>query len=809
MHLQVTGTDHLPAMMTIFKWLAGLAILGILAIAGLLGLVYFSLIPNLPDVSELRRVEWQMPMSIHSADGKFIAEFGDARRYPVRIEDVPAQTRNAVIAVEDAHFYRHIGLDWRGIARAVWLTATTDDQRVPGGSTITQQVARNFYLSNEYSYLRKFKEMLLALKMEKELSKDEILGLYLNKIFFGNRAYGIAAAADFYYGKSLDELTLAESATLAGIPKFPSTGNPLSNPERSMIRRNYILQRMHEEGFIDRGQMLAAQAEPNTAQAHAQQVELYAPYLAEMVRLEMIRRYGENVAESGYKVVTTVSSKDQLAAEKAVRDGLQQYDRRHGWRGAEGRIDLSQGDKTSWINALRKYPVIAELPPALALSVGNRGANLLLRDGTEVNIGPDAADGTGKSLSNALTAGDVVRLRANGNRYLLAQIPKAQAALVSLQPEDGALRAIVGGFSYSTSGFNRATQAKRQPGSSFKPFVYTAAFERGYSPSSVVLDAPVVFRDRKGNVWRPQNDKGGFKGPMRLRDALVQSRNLVSVRLLDGIGVNFARDYITRFGFAKDALPPNLSMSLGTASLTPLSVARGYTVFANGGYLIEPYFIRSVTAPSGVVIARAHPKRACGQCPERLAGDVSKAVVVDGFDLSDGGLAQDELAKASAGFDPSASGPPATALAPQAIDPRNAFLISDMMLDVVRRGTAVQAKVLERADIGGKTGSTNNHRDAWFVGFGGDLVTAVWVGKDDFKPLGSGEYGGRAALPIWIDYMRVALDGVALKLIAPPEGIVKSANGEFYKQEQYDLEMQQLPPSENYQDQPEQAYDIF
>lgn len=796
-------------MMTIFKWLAGLAILGILAIAGLLGLVYFSLVPNLPDVSELRRVEWQMPMSIHSADGKFIAEFGDARRYPVRIEDVPTQTRNAVIAVEDAHFYRHIGLDWRGIARAVWLTATTDDQRVPGGSTITQQVARNFYLSNEYSYLRKFKEMLLALKMEKELSKDEILGLYLNKIFFGNRAYGIAAAADFYYGKSLDELTLAESATLAGIPKFPSTGNPLSNPERSMIRRNYILQRMHEEGFIDRGQMLAAQAEPNTAQAHAQQVELYAPYLAEMVRLEMIRRYGENVAESGYKVVTTVSSKDQLAAEKAVRDGLQQYDRRHGWRGAEGRIDLSQGDKTSWINALRKYPVIAELPPALALSVGNRGAKLLLRDGTEVNIGPDAADGTGKSLSNALTAGDVVRLRANGKRYMLAQIPKAQAALVSLQPEDGALRAIVGGFSYSTSGFNRATQAKRQPGSSFKPFVYTAAFERGYSPSSVVLDAPVVFRDRKGNVWRPQNDKGGFKGPMRLRDALVQSRNLVSVRLLDGIGVNFARDYITRFGFAKEALPPNLSMSLGTASLTPLSVARGYTVFANGGYLIEPYFIRSVTTPSGVVIARAHPKRACGLCPERLAGDVSKAVVVDGFDLSDSGLAQDELAKASAGFDPSASGPPATALAPQAIDPRNAFLISDMMLDVVRRGTAVQAKVLERADIGGKTGSTNNHRDAWFVGFGGDLVTAVWVGKDDFKPLGSGEYGGRAALPIWIDYMRVALDGVALKVIAPPEGIVKSANGEFYKQEQYDLEMQQLPPGENYQDQPEQAYDIF
>lgn len=805
----VAEHDDFSGMMTLFKWLAGLAVLGTLGLLALLGVLYFSLIPSLPDVSELKRVEWQMPMSVYSADGKFIAEFGDSRRYPVEISKVPEQTKQAVIAVEDAHFYQHIGLDWRGIARAVWLTATTNDERVPGGSTITQQVARNFYLNNEYSYLRKFKEMLLALKMEEELTKDEILGLYLNKIFFGNRAYGIAAAAEFYYGKKLDQLTLAESATLAGIPKFPSTGNPLSNPERSMIRRDYILQRMVEEGFISREQMINAQSEPNTAKPHAQAVEMYAPYLAEMVRMEMIRRYGEDAAERGFKVVTTVSSKDQLAAEKAVRDGLQQYDRRHGWRGAEGRIDLNSGDKSNWIKVLRKYPVVSEFPAGLVLSSNNSSARLLLRDGSEVSVGPSAADGTGKSLSGAVSAGDVVRLRPTGKSYVLAQIPRAQAALVSLQPEDGALRAVVGGFSYSTSGFNRATQAKRQPGSSFKPFVYTAAFERGYSPSSVVLDAPVVFKDRNGNVWRPQNDKGGFKGPMRLREALVQSRNLVSVRLLDGIGVNFARDYITRFGFSKESLPPNLSMALGTASLTPISVARGYTLFANGGHLIEPYFIKTVTNPAGVVVAYAHPKRACAQCPERLAGDLSKAVVVDGFDLSDAGLQQDELAKASVNFDPSALGPPRTALAPQTIDPRNAFLISDMMLDVVKRGTAVQAKVLERADIGGKTGSTNNHRDAWFVGFGGDLVTAVWVGKDDYKPLGSGEYGGRAALPIWIDYMRVALTGVPLKLMEPPSGIVKSANGDYFKQEQYDLEMQQVPPSENYEEQPEQAYDIF
>jgi penicillin-binding protein 1A len=796
-------------MLKIIKWLIVLAVLGASGLALGLTIAYFSIMPNLPDVTELKRVDWQMPLTVYSSDGKFIAEFGENRRYPTRIEDIPAQTKNAVIAIEDAHFYKHIGLDWRGIARAVWLTATTNDERVPGGSTITQQVARNFFLSNEYSYFRKFKEMLLALKMERELSKDEILGLYLNKIFFGNRAYGIAAAADFYYGKKLDELTLAESATLAGIPKFPSSGNPISNPERSMIRRNYILQRMAEEGFITEDEMRSAQAEPNTAKAHEQVTEMHAPYLAEMVRIEMVRRYGDKATESGFKVVTTVSSKDQLAAQSAVRNGLMQYDRRHGWRGPEASIDLAGKSETELLKALRQRPRIGGLPATLMLSVSGNSARALLDDGRTLTLGPSAADGTGKSLSGAVKTGDVVRLQEINQAMRLAQIPRAQAALVSLDPEDGALRAVVGGFAYSASNFNRATTAKRQPGSSFKPFVYTASFERGYSPSSIVLDAPVVFKDRKGNVWRPKNDRGGFMGPIRLREALVQSRNLVSVRLLDGIGVNYARDYITRFGFSKDSLPANLSMALGTASLTPMSVARGYTVFANGGYLVDPYFIRSITDTDGTVVAYTHPKRACALCPERLAGDVSKAVVVDGFDLSADGLGRNDTAQNTGMFDPAFVGPPVTALAPQTIDPRNAFLISDMMLDVVRRGTAVEAKVLNRPDIGGKTGSTNDHRDAWFSGFGGNLVTTVWVGRDDYKPLGYGEYGGRAALPIWIDYMRVALEGVPPKNMEPPAGIIKSANGDYFKEEQYDLEMMQVPSDESFQQQTEQAYDIF
>jgi len=748
--------------------LASLGLLGLLAI----GVLYWLISPRLPDVQELRNVELQVPLSIHTRDGKLIALIGETRRFPVDIEEVPLQVRQAFIAIEDARFYDHPGVDWRGIIRAVWLLATTDGQRVPGGSTITQQVARQFYLSSEYSYTRKLTEIFLALKMESELSKDEILELYLNKSFFGNRAYGIAAAAEYYYGKSLDQLTLAEAATLASIPKFPSSGNPIVNPERALIRRNYVLQRMREEGMITEAEELAARAEPINASPHEPQAEVDAPYIAEMVRMEMEQRYGAEATTSGFKVYTTLVSEHQAAAARAVQEGLVEYDRRHAWRGPEAQLDLADDESPEALRRrLRDYPSRGVLAAGLVLGESQGQTRVMLATGSTIELPAEALRWGGRPV--ALKRGDVIRLQVDpeSGKPRLAQIPEAQAALVSIQPEDGAIRALVGGFSYSLNKFNRATQAQRLPGSSFKPFVYAAAFERGFSPASIVLDAPVVFRDRAGNVWRPQNDAGNFAGPMRLREAMVQSRNLVSVRLLDAIGVDFASRYITQFGFSQESLPPNLSMSLGTSSLTPLSIARGYAVFGNGGYLVEPWFIEKVVDRHGNVVFQADPARVCRSCPGRPAESrEERPTLVDGFDFSDTGPAPARQDDAEAAEVP--DGP--VKLAPRAIDERTAWLIRSMLLDVVNRGTGAQARALGRADVGGKTGSTNDHRDAWFSGLGGDLVTTVWVGKDDFSSLGRGEYGGRAALPIWISYMKVALEGVPIADPPPPPGLVSA-----------------------------------
>ncbi len=761
------------------RWLRRLVLLAALAL-GLgvlaLGILYWLVSPRLPNVQELRNVVLQVPLSVYSSDGLLIAQFGETRRYPVKIAKVPLQVKQAFIAIEDARFYQHQGLDYRGISRAVWLLATTSNTRVPGGSTITQQVAKNFYLSSEYSYSRKLMEMLLALKMERELGKDEILELYLNKIFFGNRAYGVVAAAEYYFGKPLDQLTLAEAAALAATPKYPSSGNPIINPTRNLDRRNYVLQRMREVGFITPAQETTAQAEPSRASAHEPKVELDAPYLAEMVRRTMSDRYGAESETSGFRVFTTVRSADQVAAAKAVRDGLVEYDRRHGWRGVEAHLDLVADESDAALRLrLRPFLFIAGMPVAVVTSTGKGEATVQLIAGDPVVLDAQSSKWTGRTPASLLKRGDVVRVSAGAKpgQFELTQVPKAETALVSLQPEDGALRALIGGLSFSRSKFNRATQAQRQPGSSFKPFLYSAAMERGYTPASIVLDAPVMFRDRVGHVWRPQNDNGKFSGPMRMREALVQSRNLVSVRLLDAIGVDFARKYITQFGFKLESLPPNLSMSLGTASLTPMSVARGYTVFANGGFLVDPYFIARVLDRNGVVVAATHAPRACRACPHRMASEARAAVVVDDFDFSAGGPAA--AAPAAGKTDPNVVGPLPDALAPRAIDERTAFLASSLMRDVVLRGTATAAKVLERADIGGKTGSTNNHRDAWFSGFGGDLVTTVWVGKDNFESLGYREYGGKAALPIWINYMRTALDGVPVSDATPPNGIITAS----------------------------------
>ncbi|HZW18517.1 MAG TPA: penicillin-binding protein 1A [Luteimonas sp.] len=828
-------------------------VLGALALAT----VYFVVSAKLPDVQGLRYLEMQEPMYVYSRDGKLMALFGETRRYPIHIEDVPERLKQAFLATEDSRFYEHHGVDYKGVARAVWLLATTDDKRVPGGSTITQQVARQIFLSSEYSYSRKLAEMLLAMKMERELTKDEIFEIYLNKSFFGNRAYGVAAAAEFYYGKPLAELDLDEMASLAAIPKFPSSGNPLSNPERARERRDdYVLSRMAELGFISAAEAAQARATPMHASPHERKIEVYAPYVAEMVRQEMIARYGGDVLTRGYHVTTTIDPTLQSAAISAVRKGLETYDHRHGWNKVEQHFDLPDDEDAATAAArLRHIPAQGGMLPAVVLRSSGGSIDVVLADGTPLTLDAGTSRWTGRAPSALAKRGDMVRVRrietpvkaaakdkdAAGDAeaaaekpevkvtWQLDQLPRGQAALVSLNPENGALLALTGGFSFAGSKFNRATQARRQPGSSFKPFLYAAAFERGYNPASIVLDAPVVFRMRQGKVWRPQNDDGRFRGPMRLREALVQSRNLVSVRLLDAIGVEYARRYISHFGIDESLLPPNLSMSLGTASLPPLMVARGYAVFPNGGFRITPWYIDEVRDRDEKVIFKEKPATACRTCAVTGgAQTVAASNVVDGFNLGPAAAQPPKPEPAPEDQAPSEPAPAAEApadivVAPRAIDPRVAYQMVSMMRDVVQRGTGTAAKVLGREDVAGKTGSTNDHRDAWFSGFGGDVVTTVWVGRDDFRSLGYREYGGKAALPIWIDYMRVALEGRPVAANDPPDGMVKvsvSANGtllpdgggggisEYVKVE--DLErMQNYSDYGNEDTLDEEAFDIF
>ena len=810
----------MPRFRRWLRWL--LALFVALALVGAIaaGALYYVISSKLPDVQTLREVELQEPMYVHASDGKLMAVFGETRRYPIEMKDVPERLKQAFLATEDARFYEHGGVDYKGIARAVWLLATTSDKRVPGGSTITQQVARQFFLSSEYSYTRKLAEILLARKIESELSKDEIFELYLNKSFFGNRAYGIGAAAEYYYGKKLGELDLDEMASLAGIPKFPSSGNPISNPERARQRRdNYVLQRMADLGFISQAEADAAKAVPMHASPHEPPIEVNAPYVAEMVRQEMIALHGGDVLNKGYRVTTTIDSQAQEAANIAVRDGLLLYDHRHGWRGPEQHIDVAaDADAATLARHIAAIPSQSGLLPAIVSAVhADGGISVVLADRTELVLPVAASRWTTRAPAKLAARGDVIRVRTGEKEgeWLIEQLPLGQAALVSLDAGNGALRALVGGFSFAGNKFNRATQARRQPGSSFKPFLYAAAFDKGFNPASIVLDAPVVFRDRRGKTWEPKNDGGGFRGPMRLREALVQSRNLVSVRLLDSIGVDFARKYISQFGFNEAELPPNLSMSLGTASLTPLSMARGYSVFANGGSLVTPWFIDEVKDREGNVVFKENPATACRSCSPGTAGTAAPASnVVDGFDLGPAGQPPKPkpAATVSKPAEPAKPVDPNLRVAPRAIDERTAYQLVSMMRDVVQRGTATAAKVLNREDVGGKTGSTNDHRDAWFGGFGGPYSTVVWVGRDDFRSLGHREYGGKAALPIWIDFMRAALKDQAVALNEPPQGMVQTtSNGatEWVKVE--DLERIQSEQSYGMEDEAadEAAFDIF
>ena len=791
----------------------------ILALAGAVGLgvLYYTVSSKVPDVQALRNVELQEPLYIYASDGRLIGLYGEIRRYPVQIDRVPARVKQAFIAAEDSKFYEHKGIDPTGIARAVWQIVSRKEGRVAGGSTITQQVARQWFLSSEYSYTRKLVEMMLAVRIEKMLTKDEILELYLNKSFFGNRSYGVAAAAEYYYGKTLDQLTLAETATLVSALKFPSSGNPISNPGRNQQRSAYVVERMREDGYVTAAEAAQAKAEPMHAKPHERPVEVYAPYVAEMVRQDMIARFGPEALTKGYHVTTTLDATLQAAANDAVRDGLGLYDHRHGWNGIERHFDVAaDADAAALASHLRGIPAQNGLIPTVVARTHDDGsATVVTADGRETTLPPAASKWTGRTPAKLFKRGDLARIKAGKEpgSFLVDQIPRAQAALVSLDANNGAVRALVGGYSFAGNKFNRATQARRQPGSSFKPFLYAASFEKGFNPASIVLDAPVVFRDRRGHMWRPQNDGGGFRGPMRLREALVQSRNLVSVRLLDGIGVPFARTYISQFGFDEAELPPNLSMSLGTASLTPLSVARGYAVFANGGSRVTPWFIDEVKDREGNVVFKENPAVACRGCGQGAQGGGAPASqVVDGFNF---GPAATTAAAKPAEAKPRAEEKPAdpnAVTAPRAIDERTAYQLVSMMRDVVQRGTGTAAKVLGREDVGGKTGSTNDHRDAWFGGFGAQYATVVWVGRDNFQSLGYREYGGKAALPIWIDYMRVALKDKPVALNDPPDGMVQATlNGvtEWVKVEDMDRiqDYDLYGPEDAVPD--EEAFDIF
>ncbi len=789
--------------MRIFKrflrWASILALSGLLLAVIAIGVAYWLIAPRLPDVAALKDYHMQVPLRVLSADGKLIATFGETRRIPVAIANVPERLKHAVLAAEDADFYSHPGVDWHGIVRAGWHVVITGGDKGPGGSTITQQVARNFFLSPEKLYSRKLTEIFIALSIEHELGKDQILELYLNKMFLGHRSYGVAAAAEYYYGKTLDQLTVAECAAIASTFQLPSAVNPINSPKRMLARRNWVLSEMLRHNYITRGVYEQATAEPNLAFAHEQPIAVDAPYLAEMVRRQVLDRFGNEALTEGYVVHTTVQSARQQAAVNALRDGLMTYDRRHGWRGPEAHIELAaDADAEAYARALANYPPISGLQPGLVISSDAKQARVYLASGDNAvlnlaamawarpHLSADRVGAAPTNVSKVLARGDIIRvLRDKEGAWQLAQIPAAQGALTSINPEDGSIQALVGGFNFSRSKFNRAVMAARQPGSSFKPYLYSAAFARGFTPASIVNDAPLALPDpsRPNGLWTPSNDDGKFAGPMRLREALVQSKNLVSVRLLDAVGVRYVRDYVTRFGFSRDAIPANLSMALGTASVSPMGMARGYAVFANGGYLITPYFISEIDDRTGTAVYVANPARACGDCQERLLDTTppgpppAQMNTTPSNQVAHAGsgpaapASVDGVGDAILPADVHAESQHPPVLAPRVIGPRNDYLITSLMKDVILRGTGSAARALDRADLAGKTGSTNDHRDAWFAGFNGDLATAVWVGFDDYGSLGRGEFGAKAALPIWMNFMRSALQDLPLKSLPMPPGI--------------------------------------
>lgn len=784
-------------------WCFGALVCGI---ALVLASFYVYLAPNLPATQQLLHTQLQTPLTIYTKDKKKIAEFGEKRRKPITYEQVPEVMINAFVAAEDNRFFEHSGIDLKGLARATTQLISTG-RIVSGGSTITMQVAKNFFLSRERTFTRKFNEIFLALQIEQNLSKAQILELYLNKIYLGNRAYGVQAAAEVYYGKSIEELNLAEIAMIAGLPKAPSRFNPIVNPERAKTRRNWIIDRMLALGMINTDSHQLALNTPVTARYHGGQSDLEAPYIAEMARQEIIKQFGADTYTSGLRVFLSVDSKRQAAANQAMIEGLEAYDRRHGYRGPLAQLSKEQLANADLVNqALRDSKVPSGQYAAVVLAISEEQIAAQLRNGETITLNFDQArwaapyidvDKVGdkpKSWKDIVQQGDIIQVAAkpaaiidtdtasgtnadnqtqastdndekaetNSNlepalTWELKQTPEAQGALVSINPQDGAIEALVGGYDFYLNKYNRATQAQRQAGSNFKPFIYLAGLEAGNTAATLINDAPIVFDDKNlEDVWRPENSSGRFYGPTRLRKALYNSRNLVSIRLLKETGIRNTLNIVNKFGFDETRLPRDLSLALGSAALTPFEVATGYAMIANGGYKIEPYLIARIENSQGELLFEAQPMLVCPDCDTR---------------------------RASIEHEQQKEHEPEIRIAPRIVDERSLYILNSMLKDVITKGTGRKALVLERNDLAGKTGTTNDQKDAWFSGYNSSLQTSVWVGFDSPSTLGRREYGAKAALPIWIDYMRVALEDVPSSNLKRPAGItaarINASTGEI------------------------------
>jgi penicillin-binding protein 1A len=776
---------------TIRPLLRPLAAWALLIIAGLVmgvsgAALYLN--PQVPQASTYRDLRLQTPLRIHAADGSFIAEYGERRRIPLPVDAMPELFVRAVLDTEDKRFYEHGGIDYVTLVRATATLLANPTEIPPGASTITMQLARNISFTLEQTFLRKFKEMLLAVRLEQELTKDEILELYLNVIPFGKRAYGAEAAARTYYGKPLAELDVAQWAMLAGIPQAPTAQNPINGPERALRRRNVVLRNMFGQGSIDRATYEQARAQPISARLYDQEPELDAPWVAEWARRQTLELYGEGAYEDGLEVITSVEPRLQRAANEALVDGLNAYDRRHGFRGVERMLiapedgePLDEATRERWRLTLEETPVFGDQIPALVTALDPEGFDALLASGETVRValtdmrwarpylGVNAMGRRPDAPSDLLERGHLVRLDQDAEgTWHLGQVPEVQGALIALRPRDGAVRALVGGYDFDLRQFDHTQQAERQPGSSFKPFMYASALAAGRTPASIYLDAPLVFEDANlEGLYRPRNDSGSFRGPVRLREAMYRSINLVSMRLLLDVGAGEVIDYVTRFGFDTRTFPRNLQLAIGggTMAVPPLTMARAYTVFANGGHLVEPWLIDRITVQGEERVYQARPLTVCDEAcrAEREAAEAAPEAAPG---------AGAEPAGEAAGGAAAEAPPDPLPEAPRVLDPRIAYLMHSMLGDVVRYGTARRARALERDDLGGKTGTTNE-ADVWFSGYQHELAATVWVGFGDNRALGDNAFGSNTALPVWIDFMETALDGVPEHEPVQPPGVVR------------------------------------